>query len=149
MDATPFQDMYPEDYAHCFGCGRNNESGLHLKSYWQGEESICHHTPKEYYSGGFPGFLYGGMITSLMDCHGAATASAAKAKAEGGSPQRFVTATITVNFARPTPLGVELEVRGKVTEISGRKVFVNLSLSANGEVCATGHGLFILIPQQT
>jgi hypothetical protein len=29
MDRTDaFQDYYPDDYAHCFGCGRVNEKGL-------------------------------------------------------------------------------------------------------------------------
>lgn len=146
METVAFQDNYPEDYAHCFGCGRNNEHGMQLKSYWQGEESVCHHTPKDYYSGGFPGFLYGGMIVSLMDCHGAGTASAAKARIEGTSTERFVTATITVDFIRPTPLGIELEIRGVASKIEGRKVYVDLTLSANNEVCAKGRGLFIQLP---
>lgn len=146
MSKEAFQDQYPEDYANCYGCGRNNKQGLHLKSYWQGDESVCHHTPEEHYSGGFPGFVYGGMIVSLMDCHGAGTASAAKTRESGGKPERFVTASITVDFLKPTPLGVELEVRGKVTEISNRKVYVDLSLIANSKICAKGSGLFIQIP---
>lgn len=146
MEEKAFQDLYPEDYANCFGCGRNNEDGLQLKSYWQGDESICLHTPKEFYSGGFPGFVYGGMIMSLMDCHGAGTASAAKARAENCDPERFVTASITVDFLKPTPLGVELQVRGKVIEIDGRKVFVDLAIVVENEICAKGRGLFIQIP---
>ena len=71
-----FQDHYPDEFAHCYGCGRLNEGGLQIKSYWDGDETVCHFTPDAKYSGGFPGFLYGGMIASLLDCHGAATASA-------------------------------------------------------------------------
>ncbi|BCL61355.1 hypothetical protein DGMP_20480 [Desulfomarina profundi] len=45
MKEIAFQDLYPEDYTNCYGCGRNNPAGLHLKSYWDGEESVCRHTP--------------------------------------------------------------------------------------------------------
>ena len=35
-----FQDYYHDDYSHCYGCGRLNEHGLQIKSYWDGEESV-------------------------------------------------------------------------------------------------------------
>jgi acyl-coenzyme A thioesterase PaaI-like protein len=147
MSESAIQDLYQEDYAHCYGCGRNNEHGLHLKSYWQGEECVCRHTPAAHYTGGVPGFLYGGMVASLLDCHGAATAAAAKARESGDEVGRFVTAALTVDYLKPTPLGVELEIRGKVSEIKGRKVTVTLSLLAGATVCATGRVLMIqLLP---
>ena len=62
MGDKAFQDQYPDDYAHCFGCGRLNPQGFHLKSYWDGEETVCRHTPDPKYTGGYPGFLYGGLI---------------------------------------------------------------------------------------
>jgi acyl-coenzyme A thioesterase PaaI-like protein len=143
MSDQAIQDLYHEDYAHCYGCGRNNPHGLQLKSYWQGEECICRHTPKSHYSGGVPGFLYGGMVASLLDCHGAATAAAAKSRQSGEPVARFVTASLSVDFAKPTPLGVELELRGKVTEISGRKVYVDLEMYAGETRTATGRVLMI------
>ncbi|MFA5896987.1 MAG: PaaI family thioesterase, partial [Thermoplasmata archaeon] len=27
-----FQDTYPDELAHCYGCGRLNEKGLHLRT---------------------------------------------------------------------------------------------------------------------
>lgn len=149
MNDIAFQDQYPEDYANCYGCGRNNEHGLQIKSYWDGDETVCHHTPRPYYTGGVPGFLYGGMIASLMDCHGAGTAAAAKAKETGDPIARFVTASLKVDYLRPTPLGVELEIRGKIAEIKGRKVIVDLQLLAEGEVCAKGQTVMIQIKEKT
>jgi len=145
MNNIAFQDQYPEDYANCYGCGRNNEHGLQIKSYWDGDESVCHHTPKPYYTGGVPGFLYGGMIASLIDCHGAGTAAAAQSEETGEPISRFVTASLKVDFLKPTPLGVELEIRGKVVEIKGRKVIVDLKLMAEGQVCARGQTVMIQI----
>ncbi len=146
MEKKAFQDQYPEDYCNCYGCGRNNEAGLHLKSYWEGEESVCLHTPARQYSGGFPGYLYGGMIASLLDCHGAGTASAAKARQTGEPLSRFVTASLNIDFLEPTPLGVELEIRGKILEIKGRKVTIDLLLIANKKHCAKAKAIFVQLP---
>ncbi|MFV0435765.1 MAG: PaaI family thioesterase [Desulfopila sp.] len=145
MDTTPIQDLYQDEFANCYGCGRNNPHGLHLKSRWEGDDCVCRHTPREVYTGGVPGFLYGGMIASLIDCHGAATAAAAKSRESGEPIGRFVTGKLTVNFLKPTPLGVELEIRGRAIEIKNRKVTVDLQLLADSVVCATGQVLMIQI----
>ena len=139
------QDQYPEDYAHCYGCGRLNGKGHHLKSYWEGEEMVCRYTPDAKYTGGFPDFLYGGMIASLIDCHGAATAAAAKAREEEKPISRFVTASLKVDYLAPTPINTELEIRGKATEMKGRKVIVELTLSALDKICATGTAVMVQI----
>ncbi|MGA2331962.1 MAG: PaaI family thioesterase [Syntrophales bacterium] len=147
-----FQDYYPDEFAHCFGCGRLNKEGLQIKSYWDGEESVCHYTPKPFYTGGFPGYVYGGFIASLMDCHGAATASAAKLREEGSSLNdrqlsRFVSASLKVDYLKPTPMGPVLEIRGRVKEIKGRKVTVSVTLSAEGEIRARGEVVMVQLPE--
>ena len=148
MNEQAFQDQYPDDYAHCYGCGRLNAGGHHLKSYWDGEESVCRFTPDAKYTGGFPVFLYGGIIASLIDCHGAGTASAAKAREDGKPLSRFVTASLKVDYLAPTPINTELEVRGKPVEIKGRKVIVELTVSAEGKICATGTVVMVQIKDQ-
>ncbi len=152
MPPKAFQDCYPDNYAHCYGCGRLNKNGLQIKSYWDGEESVCHFTPRPDYTGGFPHYLYGGLIASLMDCHGAGTAAAAKARAEGIDMEkdqlpRFVTARLEVDFLQPTPVDTDLEVRGKIISIEGRKVQVQLTLKAQDLICAKGKALMIQIPE--
>jgi len=143
-----FQDYYPDDYSHCYGCGRLNEHGHQIKSYWDGNESICRFLPKEHYTGGKKDILYGGLIASLMDCHGAGTAAAAKVKEQGfemkkGEMPRFVTASLKVKYLAPTPVNTELELRGIIKKISGRKVIVEVNLLAVQKVCARGELLFI------
>lgn len=152
MTGKAFQDYYPDDYAHCYGCGRMNEKGMHIKSYWDGDESVCRFTPAPQYTGGFPGNVYGGMIVSLIDCHCAGTASAAKLREEGFLPGdkpllRFVTASIKVDFLKPTPAGIELEIRGKVVEIKNRKVIVSATVTADGVVTARGEGIMVQLPE--
>jgi len=147
-----FQDYYPEHHGHCYGCGRLNEQGLQIKSYWDGDESFAVFQPKPFHMG-IRGYVYGGLIASLIDCHSTGTAAAAAYRAEGREmdtdpPLRFVSASLHVDYLRPTPLGVPLELRSKVKEIKGRKVVVTTALSAKGEVCARGEVVAVQIPEQ-
>jgi len=150
MDA--FQDYYADDYAHCYGCGRLNKKGLHIKSFWEGDESICRIMPEKYYTGGKKDILYGGLIASLIDCHGAATAAAAKAREENiqmkpGAMPRFVTASLKVDYLAPTPVGVELELHGTVVEIKGRKITVGVTLFAEKKIRAAGELIMVQVQE--
>ena len=147
-----FQDFYPDRFTHCYGCGKDNPHGHHLKSYWDGEETIARFTPGPEFSGGVPDNVYGGMIASLFDCHGTASAAAFAQRAQNramgdGDLPRFVTASLKVDFLRPTPIGVELVVRGKLESIEGRKVRASLVLSAQGIPCATAQMLAISLKE--
>lgn len=137
-----FQDYYPDDLSHCYGCGRLNPQGLQIKSFWEADESVCHFQPRPYHTA-LPGYVYGGLIASLIDCHATGTASAAMhrvEKREMGTdpPARFVTASLRVDYLAPTPIDTQLELRGCVKELKGKKIIVEVSLSARGTVCARG-----------
>jgi acyl-coenzyme A thioesterase PaaI-like protein len=150
MIVKAFQDYYPDDVSHCYGCGRMNSHGLQIKSYWLGDESVCRFQPKPYHTA-IPGYVYGGLVASLIDCHATGTAAAAKYREEGrdmGSepPIRFVTASLHVDYLAPTPIDAVLEVRGVVKEIKGRKVTLDLTVSAGGRVCARGEVVAVQMP---
>lgn len=151
MTKKAFQDFYPDDLSYCYGCGRLNEDGLQLKSYWDGDETVAVFHPRPSHMA-IPGYVYGGLIASLIDCHGTGTAAAA-AYGEAGRemdtdpPFRFVTASLQVDYLRPTPLGLALEVRGRVEEIGPRKVIVTATVSAEGEVCARGKVVAVQMPE--
>ena len=151
MAQQAFQDYYPDDLAVCYGCGKLNEHGHQIKSTWEGDESVCTFLPEPYHTA-VPGYVYGGLIASLIDCHSTGTAAAAMYRAEGRAmdtmpPFRFVTGSLHVDYVRPTPIGVPLEIRGKVKEIKGRKVVVTSTLSANGQVCARGEVVAVQMPE--
>ena len=152
MTEPAFQDLYPDDVSHCYGCGRLNEHGLQIKSRWDGEESVATYLPRSYHTA-IPGFVYGGLVASLIDCHGTGTAAAAAARRagrplDGDPPLRYVTASLHVDFLAPTPLGVALQVRGRVEEISDRKVVVAATLSADDVVCARGRVVAVPMPDR-
>ena len=151
MELEAIQNYYPDELSYCYGCGKLNEHGHQIKSYWKGEETIAHFTPKPYHIA-IPGFVYGGLIASLIDCHGTGTAALASYKNEGRNPDslphfRFVTASLQVDYLKPTPLGVELELIGKVIEIKGRKVISEITVSANGEITARGKVIAVQMPE--
>lgn len=153
MTQLAFQDYYPEELSHCYGCGKNNSDGHQLKSYWldeNKEQTIAKFTPKPCHTA-IPGFVYGGLIASLIDCHGTGSASAASYKNEqrelGSLPAlRFITAALNVTYLAPTPLGVELTLIGNITEISNRKVIIEINLFANNIICAKGSVVAVKMP---
>ena len=145
------QDYYAEHFAKCFGCGRLNEKGYQLKTYWDGNQTLTKYIPKNFHTA-IPGFVYGGLIASLIDCHGTGSAALALSKANNivldenklNAP-RCVTASLKVDYKKPTPIGVVLEIHGIIKEIKGKKVTVDAQLIANGEVCATGEIIAIQV----
>lgn len=150
MTKKAFQDYYADDVSHCYGCGRLNEEGLHIKSYWEGDVSVARLTPLPCHMAS-PGFVYGGLIASLVDCHGTGTAAAAAYRSEGRDMDtepnlRFVTASLKVDYLSPTPLSVELTARGKVRSVGKRKVVVDIEVFAAGKLCARGTVVAVSIP---
>ncbi len=151
VERKAIQDYYPDDLSQCYGCGRLNDNGLKIKSYWDGSESISEYRPESYHLA-FPGFVYGGLIASLIDCHGTGTAAAAAYHAEGREMDskpalRYVTASVHVDYLKPTPIDTVLVLKGAVEEIKGRKVVVQVTVSANDEICARGEVIAVKIPE--
>jgi acyl-coenzyme A thioesterase PaaI-like protein len=151
MIQKAIQDYYPDDVAHCYGCGKLNEHGHQIKTFWDGDETVTRFTPKEYHTA-IPGYVYGGLIASLIDCHGTGTGALAAYRAEGRDydslpPFRFVTASLQVDYLKPTPLGIELELRGKIIEIKDRKVVSEIIVSANGIITAKGRVVAVQMPE--
>ena len=151
MTKKAVQDYYPDDIAVCYGCGKLNEHGHRIKSYWEGEEAVCRFLPKPYHTA-FPGYVYGGLIASLIDCHGTGTAACAKALEQGktlgsGNLQRFVTASLHVDYLAPTPIGKTLELRGRVKESKGRKMIISVSLTVEGKETARGELVTLQMPE--
>ena len=93
------------------------------------------------------------MLASLIDCHGTGTAAAAAYRAEKRAMDtepafRFLTASLHVDYLKPTPLGVMLEVRGRVQEVKGRKVVIEEWIVARGEITVSGEVVAVQVPDQ-
>ena len=96
----------------------------------------------------FPGMINGGIIGTLLDCHGNWTAAVALMDQDGSDePPCTVTASYSVQLRRPTPIDTELHITSQVVSIEGNKVNVELLMEAEGKVCATGKGLFVAVTE--
>src|SRR5262245_437979 len=136
----------------CWGCGPANPHGLQIKSYWEGDGAVCRFTPAPWHSAGPPDFVNGGILATVVDCHGVCTAIAARYRAEqreiGSDPWLWcVTGALELKYLHPTPQGKELLLRGRLLEQSSRKLVVACSVSANGVDTVQGKVVAIAVPQ--
>ena len=152
MANDAFQDAFGAENV-CWGCGPSNPHGLQIKSYSDGDESVCRFRPGEWHIAG-PGVVNGGIIASVIDCHSVCTAAAAYYKAEGrlasSEPKIWcVTANMDIAFLRPTPTGTELVARARIAEQGAKKTIVECSVSANGVECARGRVVAVRLMPKT
>ncbi len=140
---TSLQDQYAPNNS-CFGCGPKNAQGLRIKSRAEGGELVADWTPEPHHEG-FPGFLNGGIIGVLFDCH--CNWTAAYHLMRQAAAERLpatVTADFSVKLLRPTPTG-PVRLRAHVVESSGRRAVVDGTLEAAGEVTASCRGTFVAV----
>jgi acyl-coenzyme A thioesterase PaaI-like protein len=148
MTEPAFQDLIPDN--HCFGCGPHNAQGLRIKSYWDGEEAVSTFTPKPFHMAGPVNVLNGGIIGTVIDCHCICTAFADAYRREGraiGSDPQFwyATASMKVDFLKPTPLDQAPTLRAKVVESGPKKTRISCSLYAGDQECARGDVLAVRV----
>ncbi len=147
-----FQELIPAESPrrYCYGCGANNTKGLNIKSYWEGDEGVCHWVPKPFHSSGPTDSLNGGVAATLIDCHSVYTAIATAYKLEGrqigeGDEIDYATAKLTVTYLKRTPMDTTIELRSKVIKRGNRSMVVETVLSANGEECVRGETVAVRV----
>lgn len=131
----------------CFGCGVENEKGLRIKSYADGEEVTAEWRAEPHHQA-FPGMLSGGIVGTLLDCHSNWTAAYFLMKRNGETePDCTVTANYSVKLLRPTPFDATIYLKARVVESSEDRATVEAELIANDKVCATCRGLFVAVKE--
>ncbi len=124
---------------HCFGCGQENEHGLHLRFTLDPDARTA--TARFKLSRRFegpPGHIHGGIIATLLD--------EAMSKANRLEGVVAMTRHMEVEYLRPVPLGQSLTVVGSPVRSDGRKHYNQAEIrNTEGEVLARGKGLFIAI----
>ena len=140
------QDKYAPN-SICFGCGPANKKGLQIKSF-KTEKGLQMEFETKIEHQAFPGIINGGIISTLLDCHGNwAATMALMERNEEEIPPCTVTATFSLKLRRPTPLDSKLEITATVNELSEDRANVEMTLEANGKICATGEGLFVAVKE--
>lgn len=127
----------------CWGCGHLNEKGLQLKSYWgDGDEAVATWIPSPEHAAGPPHVLNGGIIATLLDCHGVSTAMAdayrhQQRPMDSDPALWFVTADLQVRYLRPTPIDRPVTLRARIVERTQKRSFAECSLSSGDKERAT------------
>ena len=143
------QDRYGPD-SICFGCGPANAKGLRIKSHLAADDPdtvVCDWTPEKSHEA-FDGFLSGGIIGTLLDCHCNWTAAYHLMRLNGAARPPFtVTAEYQIKMRRPTPTDAPVRLRARVVESSADWATVEGTLTAGGAVTATCRGVFVAVKQ--
>jgi len=147
---SAIQDFYPDDTAVCYGCGRHNKQGHHVRTFWDGTTGTATFMPEDYHTA-FPGVVYGGLLASIIDCHSIGTASAAAYDRDGIDPETdhritHVTGNLNVNFLKPTPIGVELTLKSTIKEITDRKAIVETVVIADDVETVSASVVAVRVP---
>jgi acyl-coenzyme A thioesterase PaaI-like protein len=146
------QRYYADEFAWCYGCGRQNAAGHHFETFWHGDRTLTEYMPRPEHTA-IPGFVYGGLLASLVDCHSTGSAALALYRQEGHEPgdgapvPRCVTASLKVDYRKPTPLGVLLRVHGRIEEVGARKVVVASEVRAEDVTVATSLVVAVRAPE--
>jgi len=132
------QRLYP--HGSCFGCGPSNSKGLQLRSYPGDGMVVATFAPSPEHDNGL-GYLNGGIIATLLDCHSAA-AVFLEAERQGwtalpGTGLPFVTAGLNVRFRRPAPLHEAVQLRATVVRASEAEITAEVQLLADDKTCAS------------
>ena len=138
MNTSIQERLYPQ--LTCFGCGHANPRGFHLRSFKGEGDVVGAFRPWPEHDNGF-GFLNGGIITTVLDCHTAA-AVLLESHERGmrdpdGAPAIFLTAGFEVRFLRPTPRDGEVTLAARLVEAGHDAMTCDAELSADGKVRAT------------
>jgi uncharacterized protein (TIGR00369 family) len=124
---------------NCFGCGKNNPDGMHLKFTYDEKLNcfVCRFRLGKRYTGP-PGHAHGGIIATILD--------EAMGKVNKLRHVIALTSQITVDYLKPVPLNKPLRVESREVRVRGRQ-HINMAqiLNPKGEVLARSRGLFIAI----
>jgi acyl-coenzyme A thioesterase PaaI-like protein len=148
MDKLAFQDQIPDNF--CYGCGPDNPQGLHLKSYWDGDQSVATFHPQLIHAAGPRHVLNGGIIATIIDCHCICTAIADAYRREGleiGAEPLiwYVTASLQVDYLRPTPINQPVTMLARIVDAGPKKTSLSCVLLAGKEECARAQVLAVRV----
>jgi len=124
------------DISHCFGCGPDNPSGLHLRKTYDGDRARIEFLVRPEHSG-YPGLMHGGITCVLFD--------EVMYHAIAKNDVVAVVARMNVDYRSPALVGDNLVCEAEIVGQERRKIEVAATIKngTTGAVVAEGKGLFI------
>jgi acyl-coenzyme A thioesterase PaaI-like protein len=146
MSVPSVQQRYaPQN--HCFGCGPANPNGLHIRSFEEADSLRAEWIPEPQYEA-FDGAVNGGILGTLLDCHGNWAAAVHLMRRAGRqAPPSTVTAELSVRFLRVTPSERPLQLRARVVESTDDRATVEASVESDGQTTATCRAVFVAVKE--
>jgi len=132
--------------SRCFGCGPKNELGLRIRSFEGGDGTVVAewHARPEHEA--FDGYVNGGILGTLIDCHSNWTAiNALLAKSGASDAPSTVTAEYSVQFLKPTPSDQPLRLIGRAVDVGNDRVTVETTVQVDDVVTAKGRATFVAV----
>lgn len=127
-------------YATCYVCGQENEKGLKLKFYQDGD-SVRGHFHAEKWHEGWPGITHGGVASSILD--------EATAYVTFFMGTVAVTAQLQIDFQDPVRIGEHVDVEAHATKVTRRVVEVEAAMyGADGSLKARSHAKMLVLSEQ-
>jgi uncharacterized protein (TIGR00369 family) len=145
MDGASLQERLAPG-GRCFGCGPANELGLRIRSFEAADGAVVAEWRPRPEHEAFDGFVNGGILGTLIDCHSNWTAiSSLMAAANSPTPPSTVTAELSIRFRRPTPSDRPIRLVGRVVELAEGRATVETAVEVDGAVTATGRAMFVAV----
>jgi len=143
VDDLSLQERFAPE-GRCFGCGPANTQGLRIRSFEAEDGSVVAEWQARPEHEAFDGYVNGGILGALIDCHSNWTAIAALMRSGWAtSAPSTVTAELSVRFRRPTSSTAPLRLIGRPVEVAPDRVTVETEVEAAGVVTARGRAVFV------
>lgn len=137
FEGAPPDGSRIDHFPDCVISGHANPLGVAIVVHREGDEAVARVSLGPAFEGA-PGRAHGGVVAGIFDDVLGNVLTIIE--------QPAFTAELTVRYLAPTPLGVELEYRGRLVRREGRKLWIEGECHApDGTLVASAAGLFIAI----
>jgi len=128
-NATPY-------YSRCFVCGQRNPEGLAVRFHTSDQGEVATEFVPRPEHQGYPGTCHGGIIFALLD------ETIGRATYRDG--RMTVTASMTVRYRRPVPIGSLVRIVGRLMADHGRMIEAEgEAVLEDGTIAVTAGGKFV------
>lgn len=136
---NPYQEL--EGY-NCFGCSPNNDQGLRMEFFEEGDAVTSQWDPEPQFAG-YKNVLHGGIQATLLD-EIASWCVQIKLKTGG------VTANLDLRYKKPVLVNEgPVTLLARIEKFERRLAFVHTELrNSRGEVCCTGIVKYFVYPEK-
>jgi uncharacterized protein (TIGR00369 family) len=135
-----------EPGGRCFGCGPANPGGLRIRSFEAEDGTVVADWTARPEHEAFDGFVNGGILATLVDCHSnwAAIAHLMRRAGTREAPST-VTAELSVRYLRPTPADRPIHLVARVVASGERSATVETTVESEGQATAVGRAVFVAV----